>query len=210
MGANSSCPAGFERGMYFSCRAQCPPEFKYVQTSGGTAGPPSESCVHMLRNNRSFPLNSLPSQGSDEVYTEELARVANETQRVKKEVEEDTQKAAALGEYNAQRGTLTQEYSRIQGDYANYSSNAKVAKELDDVTQSLKPHRPPTAPSSDLEQARKAILSISQRDMFFIQIALFLAVLSLLAYVVLPTDYAHGLTLVFLSVAISFGFFLRK
>lgn len=144
------------------------------------------------------------------MYTEELTRVANETQRVKKEVEEDTQKAAALADYKAQRGTLTQEYSRIQGDYANYSSNAKVAKEFEDVTQSLKPFRPPTAPSSDLEKERKAILAISQKDMFFIQIALFLAVLSLLAYMVLPTDSAHGLALLFLTVAISFGFFLRK
>lgn len=210
MGANSSCPTGFERGMYFSCRAQCPPEFKYVQTSGGTAGPPSESCVHMLRNNRSFRLTSLPAGPPGKMYTEELTRVANETQRVKKEVEEDTQKAAALADYKAQRGTLTQEYSRIQGDYANYSSNAKVAKEFEDVTQSLKPFRPPTAPSSDLEKERKAILAISQKDMFFIQIALFLAVLSLLAYMVLPTDSAHGLALLFLTVAISFGFFLRK
>jgi ABC-type multidrug transport system fused ATPase/permease subunit len=210
MGANSSCPAGFERGMFFSCRAQCPPEFKYVQTSGGTAGPPSESCVHMLRNDRSFPLISLPSEGSEAIYAEERARVANETQRVKREVEEDTQKATSLGEYKAQRRTLTQEYSRIQGDYANYSSNAKVAKELEEVTKSLTPFRPPTAPSSDLEIERKAILAISQKDMFFIQIALFLAVLSLLAYIVLPTDYAHGLALLFLSVAISFGFFLRK
>lgn len=210
MGANSSCPTGFERGMNFSCRAQCPPEFKYVQTSGGTGGPPSESCVHMLRNNRSFPLTSLPSGPPGKMYTDELARVAKETQRVKKEVEEDAQKAAALADYKTQRGALTQEYSRIQGDYANYSSNAKVAKELEDVTKSLKPFRPPTAPSSDLEKERKAILAISQKDMFFIQIALFLAVLSLLAYIVLPTDSAHGLALLFLTVAISFGFFLRK
>jgi hypothetical protein len=144
------------------------------------------------------------------MYADELARVAKETQRVKKEVEEDTQKAAALAEFKVRRGDLTQEYSRIQGDYANYSSNAKVAKELEDVTQSLKPMRPPTAPSSDLEKERKAILAISQKDMFFVQIALFLAILSLLAYVVLPTDYAHGIVLLFLTVAISFGFFLRK
>ena len=144
------------------------------------------------------------------MYADELARVAKETQRVKKEVEEDTQKAAALAEFKVRRGDLTQEYSRIQGDYANYSSNAKVAKELEDVTKSLKPMRPPTAPSSDLEKERKAILAISQKDMFFVQIALFLAILSLLAYVVLPTDYAHGIVLLFLTVAISFGFFLRK
>ena len=129
---------------------------------------------------------------------------------MKKEVEEDVQKAAALADFRVQRGGLTQEYGRIQGEYSNYATNAKVAKEFEDVTKSLKPFRPPTAPSSDLEKERKAILAISQKDMFFIQVALFLAVLSLLAYIVLPTDSAHGIALLFLTVAISFGFFLRK
>ena len=81
---------------------------------------------------------------------------------------------------------------------------------LQNLIDSLKPFRPPTAPSSDLEKERKAILAITQKDMFFVQIALFLSVLSMLGYLVLPTDYAHGITLLFLSVAISFGFFLRK
>ena len=84
------------------------------------------------------------------------------------------------------------------------------ASTLQDFVNSLKPFRPPTAPSSDLEKERKAILAISQRDMYFIQIALFLAVLSLLGYFVLPTEYAHGVALLLLSVAVSFGFFLRK
>lgn len=210
MGANTSCPTGFERGLNFSCRAQCPPEFKYVQEIGGVGGPPRESCAHILRNNRSFPLTSLPPGPAGKVHADELARVATETQKVKKVVEEDVQKAAALADFRNQRGGLTQEYTRIQGDYANFTSNAKVAKEFEDVTKSLKPMRPPTAPSSDLEKERQAILALTQKDMFFIQIALFLSVLSMLGYLVLPTDYAHGIALLFLTVAISFGFFLRK
>lgn len=103
-----------------------------------------------------------------------------------------------------------QPHSSTQGSSAGFPSTAAVARGLEEVNQSLKPFRPPTAPSSDLEKERKAILAISQKDMFFIQIALFLGVLSLLGYIVLPTDYAHGLALLFLSVAISFGFFLRK
>jgi hypothetical protein len=153
---------------------------------------------------------SLPSGPAGKVHADELARVATETQKVKKVVEEDVQKAAALADFRNQRGGLTQEYTRIQGDYANFTSNAKVAKEFEDVTKSLKPMRPPTAPSSDLEKERQAILALTQKDMFFIQIALFLSVLSMLGYLVLPTDYAHGIALLFLTVAISFGFFLRK
>jgi hypothetical protein len=79
-----------------------------------------------------------------------------------------------------------------------------------DLLDSLIPFRPPTAPSSDLEIERKAILAITQKDMFFIQIALFLSVLSMLGYLVLPTEYAHGIALLLLTVAISFGFFLRR
>lgn len=70
--------------------------------------------------------------------------------------------------------------------------------------------RPPTAPGSDLEIERKAILSFAQKDMFFIQIALFLAVLSMLGYLILPTENAHTIALLLLTVAISFGFFLRR
>lgn len=81
---------------------------------------------------------------------------------------------------------------------------------IKDVTDSLKPMRPPTAPASDIEIERRGITTESQQQLLFIQIALTLAVLSLLSYLVMPVDYAHGVAFLLLSVGISFGFFLRR
>lgn len=109
-----------------------------------------------------------------------------------------------------QDDSSVQPHTNTQGRTAGFPSTAAVAKGLQEINQSLKPFRPPTAPSSDLEKERKAILSVTQKDMFFIQVALFLVVVSMLGYIVLPTDYAHGIALLLLTVAISLGFFLRK
>jgi hypothetical protein len=81
---------------------------------------------------------------------------------------------------------------------------------LREVTASLKPFRPPTQPSSDLEQERQSILRVIQHNLLLIQIVLFLLVLSLLSYLMLPYEYANGLTFLLLCVGIALGFFLRK
>jgi hypothetical protein len=210
MGANVSCPSGFEVGPFATCHAQCPPEFRNIQSGAESTGIPGQRCVHFRRNARSFPLDILPSGPEQPAHTQELERVRKETEIVKKLIEEDDAQAALLAQSRIQRSSVVQEYSRIQGDYANVSSTAKVAKQFQDTMKSLAPMRPPTAPASDLEGERKAILSFAQKDMFFIQIALFLAVLSMLGYLILPTDYAHSIALLLLTVAISFGFFLRR
>jgi hypothetical protein len=83
-------------------------------------------------------------------------------------------------------------------------------QKLREVTDSLKPFRPPTQPSSDLEQERRSILQVIQHNLLLIQIVLFLMVLSLLSYLMLPYEYANGLTFLLLCVGIALGFFLRK
>lgn len=210
MGANASCPTGFESGPLGTCHAQCPPEFRNLQEGGGSTGIPNQTCTHVRRNTRFFRLEVLPPGQERPAHARELQRVRRETQRVKKQVEEDDEKESLLADSRNQRASVVQEYTRIQGDHANVRSRAEVAKEFQGVADSLKPMRPPTSPGSDLESERKAILSFANRDMFFIQIALFLAVLSMLGYLILPTEYAHSVALLFLTVAISFGFFLRR
>ncbi len=79
-----------------------------------------------------------------------------------------------------------------------------------EVIDSLKPFRPPTAPSSDLEKERKEITEISKRNLYFIQFALLLAVLSLLSYLLLPFDSANMIAFLLLCVGIALGFFLRR
>ena len=98
------------------------------------------------------------------------------------------------------------EFSRIQSEYASYSA----AREVEEVKNSLKPFRPPTAPSSDLEKERKEITEITRRNLFFAQVALFLVVLAGLGYVTLSRDSANVVALGLLIVGIGFGFFLRR
>jgi Ca2+/Na+ antiporter len=79
-----------------------------------------------------------------------------------------------------------------------------------EVIDSLKPFRPPTAPSSDLEKERKEISEIAKRDLYFIQFALMLVVLVLLSYLLLPFDSANMIAFLLLCVGIALGFFLRR
>ena len=81
---------------------------------------------------------------------------------------------------------------------------------IEEVNQSLKPFRPPTAPSSDLEIERRAIRSSGQTSFLYIQIALFVLLAVLVSYLVLPPGFANGVSVLLLSVGIAAGFFLRR
>jgi hypothetical protein len=90
------------------------------------------------------------------------------------------------------------------------SQNAIVSSTFKEVINSLKPFRPPTAPASDLEKERKEITDIAKRSLYFIQIALFLVVVAMLSYVILPLDTANLVAFALLCVGIALGFFLRR
>ena len=207
MGANLSCPQGFEDGLMFTCVAQCPPEFKRVQEQGGAGGPPLVKCVHISRNRLSFPLNPLPKVENGKPipksFEEETTRIAGERQRIKNRVasEEELQDSVK---------TQTQEYSRIQSEYAAYKGANESAFAIKEVKDSLKPFRPPTAPSSDLETERQAILALHNRNLYFVQVALFLVVMVMISYMVLPLDTANTAALALLCVGVAMGFFLRR
>jgi hypothetical protein len=74
----------------------------------------------------------------------------------------------------------------------------------------LKPLRPPTAPAEDLEKERRAIAFDVRRSVLFIQVALGLIVLALVAYLVLPASWANGVAFLLLCVGVAVGFFLRE
>ena len=84
-----------------------------------------------------------------------------------------------------------------------------AAKEIKEVKDSLKPFRPPTAPSSDLEKERRAITADAKRNLYFLQSALFLVLLAMLSYVLLPMEYANPIAFLLLCVGIAMGFFLK-
>jgi cation transport ATPase len=195
MGASLSCPNGFQQGAPFSCQANCPSEFK------NTVG----QCVHVTRN-RGFALTRLPmlQPGSPvpTTFQEEQKRVQAEAAKIREEIR-------ATDEIEKVRNQNVQEYSRIQTEAANYNESVSAVRELRDVKDSLKPFRPPTAPSSDLEKERKAITDVARRNLYFLQIALFLVVLVLLSYITLPLEYANAISFLLLCMGIALGFFLK-
>ena len=139
-------------------------------------------------------------------YPTETERVKTEILRVEKEVED----IGALGEVSRQRSKYVDEYTRIQSNYSDFKDTKETVEKIKEINNSLKPMRAPTAPSSDLEKERRAILSIQGHDLFFIQFSLFLLVLVFLSYLTLPTDTAHVLSFLLLSVGVSIGFFLTR
>ena len=208
MGAKLSCPQGFEQGLFFTCHAKCPSEFKYVQESGSTVGPAVEKCVHIRRNNRFFTLTPLPQiEPENQIpssYGDELRRVKDEGARVQKQVDSESKLAAEL------ENNYAKEYSRIDSEYASYKETTSALREIEQVKNSLKPFRPPTAPASDLEEERKAITDIASRNLYYIQLALFLVVLVMLSYIVLPLESANLIAFSLLCIGIASGFFLRR
>ena len=70
--------------------------------------------------------------------------------------------------------------------------------------------RAKTAPADDLERERRAISLDARRSLVLVQLALFLMVLSLLSYFILPRDWANGISFILLCVGVASGFFLRR
>lgn len=207
MGANTSCPAGFEDGIFFTCYAPCPAQFKRVQEPGGIGGPPTIKCVHISQNSLSFLLNPLPQIAPDKpvpsIFEEEMKRVANEAERIKGQARMNE----TVGNVREQQ---VQEFAQIQSQYATYKEGDAVAREIERVKNSLKPFRPPTAPSSDLEKERREITELAKRNLFFVQVALFLVVLAMLSYFMFSLDTANMIAFALLCVGIAMGFFLRR
>jgi len=213
MGGNLSCPAGFEEGGFFSCQAACPSEFKSVRDGGGSLGPPVAKCVSVRRNDRFFTLNLLrpadPNEPLPSEYEAELDRIKTEKARVLGMVDTDVQETRLQRDAIDARSKNVSDYSKIQSDYAAFSEQRKVADEIEKTKESLKPLRPPTAPASDMEKERREITEIAKRNLFFIQVALFLVVLAMLGYIVFPLDSANLIAFALLSVGVAMGFFLK-
>lgn len=86
-----------------------------------------------------------------------------------------------------------------------------LSRTLKDVSDSLTPFRPPTAPESDIEKEKREIVKGGGGPNFlFIQVVVAMVALSLLCYVFLPVSYAQLLSFLMLSVAVAVGIFLWK
>lgn len=212
MGANLSCPQDFEVGLFFTCQSQCPADFKYTMT--GTTANPGGQCVALQDNSVTIDLPSLPALQSNQaepaIYATERSRFSAEVSKARAKVAANAQTRSQIGLLNTQRAAQAADYTRIQTEYAGYSSAAGTTEVIQDVNKSLVPFRPPTAPDSDIESERKAIASLSSKSLLAVQIALFIVVLVLLTYVILPGDTAHLVAFLLIVCGVAVAFFLRK
>lgn len=118
--------------------------------------------------------------------------------------------SAELKQARDQSQQWTAQSGRIESEAASWREISSAGKDIQETTKSLRTMRAPTAPSDDLEKERRAISFDLKRSLTFIQVVLFLVVLSLLAYLVLPATYAHSITFLLLCVGVAVGFFLRN
>lgn len=190
-----SCPNGFEEGAILSCFAKCPGQFKNL----------AQECKHVTKN-RTFRLNALPmlQTGSPipSSFENEMKRVEEEAAKIQQEID-------ATDVLLKEKDSHVQNYSKVESQYTSFKESTAASRELREVKDSLKPFRPPTAPSSDLEKERKAITADARRNLYFLQIALFLVVLVMLTYLILPMEYANPITFLLLCMGIALGFFLK-
>ena len=143
-------------------------------------------------------------------YAAERTRFIGAIATARGRVAANAQARAQLTLVNTQRAAQVADYSRIQTEYARYASAAETTDVIREVNKSLVPFRPPTAPASDIEIERKAILSITNQELLVAQIALFAAVLVLLTYVIVPGNTAHIVAFLLIVCAVAAAFFLRK
>lgn len=208
MGADLSCPRGFERGTLFFCRVTCPDRFKYMQEAGD---PPDEFCVSMYDNAIKVKLEHLPMlQGSEEPsadYQVERDRVDAEIKTARAQMAAKQPVLDAIQDARAQMAANVLAHSQIQTEFAKYTEHFDTVKS---VVDTLKPLRPPTAPASDLAIERKEILESSAPNFLLIQVELAIVILCLLVYAFLPLTVAPGLAVLLLSVGVAVGIFLRK
>jgi hypothetical protein len=196
-----SCPTGFEQGAQSTCHIVCPSDFIYVQESG------AEKCKLVSDPSKSVTLNALPINPTQVQTTTEQSRVTVALEAIRLLAASTASTRQSLLDAQSQSSEWVQQHNTLESRYAEFAGTGEA---LDTTNKALKPKRPPTAPVDDLSRERQLILQGPGIDVLLIQIALFLAVLSMLSFLVLPRDSAQGLSFLLLCTGVAIGFFLRK
>jgi len=195
MGAGpSSCPADFDQG-FMTCRMKCPAGFKYAQEQGP---PLVDKCVLFTDNSKSFRLNQLPIPGPDRreqpIYAEERKRIAEALKNI-----------SSTAPFQENAAMTTREYERIKSEYAGFSAVSDAGKKIKQASDRMRVPRPPVQPNP-IKQEREKILK--QPSMAVIQTALFTILLALVAFLLVPGQYASGVVFLILCVGTSTGIYL--
>ena len=189
-----NCPVGFEKTLNNNCRMQCPRDFKYVQD------PPLEKCVHIENNGIAVSLTVLPLDVSPATFQNERTRFQQDLAQKLQDlqtIQRDRNEVIGFQDASRIRGV---QLSSTQKEYTGY-------KALETTTNAIKPVR---SAESEIERERKAILSLTEPKLLLVQVVLALVIASLISYLLLPINVAHGLTFLLLCVGIAVGIFLKK
>lgn len=196
-----NCPVGFEKTLNNNCRMQCPRDFKYVQD------PPLEKCVHIENNGIAVSLTVLPLDVSPATFQNERTRFQQELAQKLRDlqtIQRDRNEVIGFQDASRIRGV---QLSSTQKEYTGYKALETIQSQLKATTNAIKPVR---SAESEIERERKAILSLTEPKLLLVQVVLALVIASLISYLLLPINVAHGLTFLLLCVGIAVGIFLKE
>ena len=182
-----SCPAGFEAALGSDCRVTCPPDFKYIQSSG------VEKCVSVSDNRYFVVLRDIPKEASPSAFVEEQSRFVTSFIELKNKIAAD-----AKTEKDAETTT------------SDVKANDETTKAYAEALSTLEPLRPPTQPHVDIETAKLDIKHLEAIDLRILQICLLFIVITLLEYFLLPTSIVHGVAFFTMCVGLSSAFYLSN
>jgi hypothetical protein len=193
-----SCPDGFEKTLNGNCRMSCPYDFKYVQRL------PVEKCVHARENSIEVTATVLPVDARKSTFDMVRSRFINSINEARRKYEMRSSEVQYLKNQQTIQGAR---FSSIQTEYTGYKALEDVKKRMEDVNKSIKPIK---RKETEIELERKAILSLTEKNLLLVQVVLAILVASLISYLLLPINAAHGLTFLLLCVAIAVGIFLKE
>lgn len=99
------------------------------------------------------------------------------------------------------------EYDRIKSEYAGFSAVSDAGKKIKQASDHMKLPRPPVQPNP-IKNERDRILN--PPNMIVIQVALFTILLALMAFLLVPGQYASGFAFLILCVGTSAGIYLSS
>ena len=85
-----------------------------------------------------------------------------------------------------------------------------AATRMKQVTDSIRRPRQPVAPRKDIDEERQRIMSITEKRVQLLQVALITVLVCMVVYIVLPIGIAHGVAFLTACVGVAVGIFLTS
>jgi hypothetical protein len=198
MASASSCPAEFQPGVWGStCHYICPSDFVNVQDGSRS------KCRLLSDPTKEVTLNLVWRGAGATRFGREKDRLAGEFEKIRFQSADRKTLQASAGKSEE----WVKRYDALESRYADFQ---EANEALESTTSALKARRPPTAPTDDLSEARSLVMYGPKVDILLVQVALFLAVLSILGFLIFPREVAQGVAFLLLCTGVAVGFFLRK